>query len=72
LLEPILEDLAQEFDKRVSMFKVDIDAHRDLARDVGVRGVPYVLLVRDGKSIHSLMGLHPKSAYREAVEEFLP
>ncbi|MCG6894609.1 MAG: thioredoxin fold domain-containing protein [Desulfobacteraceae bacterium] len=72
LLEPILEDLAREFDERISVYKVDIDAHRDLARDVGVRGVPYVLLVRDGKSVHSLMGLHPKNEYRGAVEEFSP
>lgn len=68
-LKPILESLAQKNGDRASFFKVDVDRNRDLAASVGLRGIPWVLFVKNGKQVHSLMGLHPKAAYARAVEQ---
>jgi thioredoxin len=70
LLEPVLRDLADKYRDKAAVFKVDIDFNRDLAMDVGVRGVPFVLFVKNGKAVHSLMGLQSKEAYERAVIRF--
>ncbi len=70
ILAPIIEALAEKFDDRASFFEIDIDQNRELASAAGVRGVPYVLFIKNGQAVHSLMGLHPKDTYKRAIERF--
>lgn len=71
-LAPVLESMAKRFEGQVAFYKVDVDAHRKLARQAGVRGIPFVQFVLNGKPVHTLMGLNPKEAYVRAVQRFSP
>ena len=69
-LAPILEKLARKYGDRAAFFKVDVERNQGLAGSMGLQGIPYVLFVRDGATVHSLMGLHPKDAYIRAIERY--
>lgn len=63
LLEPVLHELSKEFKEKAVFYRVDVDKSRELAASFGVRGIPYVLFLKDGKVVYSLTGLNPKENY---------
>lgn len=69
-LTPILEDLARRYEKDAAFFTIDIDQNRELASALGVRGIPYVLFMKNGDTVDSLMGLRPKDSYARIVQRF--
>ncbi len=66
-LTPILEELTREFDGAFRLAKVNIDDEQGLAQQFGVRSVPTVAMVKDGKVVDGFMGAQP----RKMVEQFL-
>ncbi|MGA2266639.1 MAG: thioredoxin [Phycisphaerae bacterium] len=71
MLAPTIEDLAQEYAGRVKVGKVDTDASRDTAMKFGISAIPTVILFKDGKVAKKLIGLQPKKAFKEALDELL-
>ncbi|OGT55908.1 MAG: thioredoxin [Gammaproteobacteria bacterium RIFCSPHIGHO2_12_FULL_63_22] len=55
-LAPRLAALAQEFSGRLSVAKVNVDQSPDLARRFGIRGIPALLLFKDGKLVDQRVG----------------
>jgi putative thioredoxin len=64
-LAPILERIAAEFAGRVDVVKVNTDEQMQLAGLFGIRSLPTVLLIRDGRPVDGFMGAQPESAIRE-------
>ena len=68
MLMPILATLADEYDGRFHLAKVDTDKEQQLAMDHGVRSLPTVKLFKDGKVIDEFMGALPASAIRQFLD----
>ncbi|WP_136686585.1 thioredoxin [Halorhabdus amylolytica] len=66
MLEPIVEDLAEETDAAVA--KVDVDAHQQLASQFQVRGVPTTVLFAGGEVAEQVVGVRDKSHYASLIE----
>lgn len=62
LLEPVLEELAGEYQDRVDFYTVDVDQSPQLAMDQSVMGVPTVMLFKDGKLVERMTGYKPRKA----------
>ena len=58
-VKPILEKLAVEFNGGFLLAKVDVDAEQQLAAMVGIRSVPTILLLKDGKIVDGFPGALP-------------
>jgi thiol-disulfide isomerase/thioredoxin len=71
VLEPILEELAQKYEKDLSIYKIYYDYNRELTNLFKVPALPYVAFVKDKVIIHSILGLHPKESYIKAIERYL-
>lgn len=69
-LHPILADLAARSGDQAVFYKIDVDRSRDLAGAVGLRGIPYVLFVKNGKTVHAMTGLHPREAYERVIDRY--
>jgi thioredoxin 1 len=69
-LAPIIEKIARKYEKKVTVFKVDVDANRPLAKRFAVRGIPYVVFIRSGDTLHSLIGVQPQKNYESAIARF--
>ncbi len=70
MVSPILEKLAEEFDGRVSVVKVNTDENPQYAMQYGVRGIPTVLFVAGGKEIHRQVGATSEQSFRRMFEVF--
>lgn len=67
LLEPTLHELSKEFKAKAVFYRVDVDKSYQLAGTFGVRGIPYVVFLKGGKTVYSLTGLNPKENYAKVL-----
>ncbi|MDX1632279.1 MAG: thioredoxin [Thermoanaerobaculia bacterium] len=68
---PVLEQLAGDYGGRLLVAKVDTDRNPLWADHFGVRGIPTVVLFRDGRELDRMVGAKSKRAYRRWVEASL-
>ena len=71
MIAPIVEDLAEEYDGRVKFAKLDVDSNPRTAMSYGVRGIPTLLIFRDGAPVNQVVGAVPKSVLKGKLEESL-
>ncbi|MFO7856236.1 MAG: thioredoxin [Paracoccaceae bacterium] len=65
---PALEELSSEFGDKVKVVKVDIDENPNAPSRYGVRGIPTLLIFKDGQVASSKVGAAPKSALQQWIE----
>ena len=70
-LGPTIDALAADFHGRAIVGKLNVDDNPDTAFKYQIRGIPAVLLFKDGRVVESLIGLAPKDDYRHAIEKHL-
>ncbi len=63
-IAPILEELATEFDGKVSIAKVNIDDNDAVAAEYGVRAIPTMILFKGGQVAETLVGMMPKATLK--------
>ena len=61
-ISPILEELATQYENKVKIFKINIDENPQIPQKYGVRGIPTLMIFKDGNLIDSKVGSLPKSA----------
>ena len=61
MLGPVLEQIAEE-NADIKVVKVNVDENQTLAGDFGVRGIPALFVLRDGKQVAQRAGFMPKDA----------
>jgi thioredoxin 1 len=71
MISPIVEDLAADYDGRVKVAKVNVDNNQDLAARFGIRGIPTVMIFKDGQVASSFVGLRSKEDLATALEQVL-
>jgi len=69
MLTPILEELAQEYNGRVKIGKVNIDDHQMLAAQYGIRSIPTLLLFHQGQVSEQLVGLRSKRELKTSFDK---
>jgi len=70
-MEPVVEELAQEYEGRVKVAKINVDESPVIAGKYGIKGIPTVLFFKDGKLVDTLTGLMPKSRLEESLKKVL-
>ena len=67
--QPVLEQVADDFDGRARVVKVNVDQNQALARQFGVRSIPTLLVFSDGEVVASQVGLSSSAALSQLLEE---
>jgi thioredoxin 1 len=70
-IAPILEELATEFDGKLSIGKVNIDENDAAAAQHGVRAIPTMLLFKGGKVVETMVGMMPKATLKAKLAPHL-
>ena len=70
-LAPTVDALAQEFDGRATIGKLDVDENPNVPGRYAVRGIPTLLLFKDGQLVEQLVGLKPKEEIADAIQRQL-
>ena len=61
MIAPILDEIASEYADRIKVCKVDIDANQDTPRKYGIRGIPTLMLFKNGEIGATKVGALSKS-----------
>ena len=71
MLMPILAALAEEYQGKFLLAKVDTDREQELAARYGIRSLPTVRMFRNGEVVDEFMGVVPESSVREMIERHI-
>ncbi|MBF8299364.1 MAG: thioredoxin [Dehalococcoidia bacterium] len=60
LIAPVVEQIASEYEGKLKVAKVDVDANPQTPQNYGIRGIPTLLIFKDGKLVEQIVGAVPK------------
>ena len=67
-IAPIVDELAEEYDGRVKFAKMDVDSNPNTPQKFGIRGIPALLIFKDGDKVGQLVGAAPKAKLVQSIE----
>ena len=70
-IAPALEEIAAEYAGRLTVAKVNIDENPSTPNNYAVRGIPTLIMFKDGKQVSQKVGAAPKSVLKEWVQSTL-
>jgi thioredoxin 1 len=70
-LAPTIEELATDYEGKVTVGKLDVDGNTEFAAKYGVRNIPTVLVFKDGEIVNRQVGVSPKKVYADAIDAAL-
>ena len=70
-LAPVIDEIAAQYAGQVDVFKMDIDQNPATPAQLGIRGVPTVILFKDGKAVGQVVGAVPKAQIENLIKQAL-
>ncbi|HKB25056.1 MAG TPA: thioredoxin [Methylomirabilota bacterium] len=67
MIAPVLEELADASEGRVTLMKINVDENPGLAARLDIRSIPTILFVKDGAVVDRVIGAVPKAALQNIV-----
>ncbi len=71
MVAPVVDELAKEYDGKVSFGKVDVDQNPKIASKYGIMSIPTLILFKDGKPMTNMVGFRPKAQLKQSLDEAL-
>ncbi len=71
MLGPVMEELADRYEGKALVAKVDTDEEDGLARRFGVMNIPTVVFLKNGREFDRKVGAYPAEAYAEILDKAL-
>ncbi len=71
IIGPIMEELAVEYEGKVKFAKLNVDDNPGTASSYGIRGIPTMILFKDGEAKDQIVGAVPKTELQKAIKESL-
>jgi thioredoxin 1 len=69
ILGPVVEEIANEVGEEVLVGKMNVDENPKTAGSFGIMSIPTVIIFMNGEPKKALIGVQPKEAYIQAIEE---
>ncbi|PIQ10048.1 MAG: thioredoxin [Ignavibacteriales bacterium CG18_big_fil_WC_8_21_14_2_50_31_20] len=70
-IAPIIEDLANSYEGKAKVGKLDVDSNQQTAIKYGVRSIPTVLIIKNGSVVDTIIGAIQKNGFVEKLEAVL-
>ena len=71
MIAPAVKKIAEEYQGRLKVCKLNVDEGRNVASDYGIRGIPTLMLFKDGKVMDTIVGLMPKAQIESKINNYL-
>lgn len=68
-IAPIIEEMAKEYEGRLKVAKLNVDENPATPGKYGVRGIPTLILFKDGQVVDQVVGAVPKSRVKSLIEK---
>jgi thioredoxin 1 len=66
---PVVEELADEYAGKVKVAKLDVDTNKQTPTKYGVRGIPTLMVFKDGQMVDQVVGAVPKQRIKELLDK---
>ncbi len=69
MVAPIIEELSEEYEGKVAVYKIDTEAEQELAAVFGIRSIPSILFIPVDGQPQMAQGALPKHTFKQVIEE---
>jgi thioredoxin 1 len=71
MVAPIVEELAGEYEGKVTMVKLNVDENPQIASQYGIMSIPTLLIFKDGAPVSNIVGFRPKAELKRNLDDVL-
>ncbi|MDD4513944.1 thioredoxin [Massilibacteroides sp.] len=71
MVGPIIEELASEYEGKVTIGKMDVDSNDDVVSKFGIRNIPTILFIKNGEVVDKQVGATNKAALAKKIDALL-
>jgi thioredoxin 1 len=71
MVAPIVDELANEYDGKVSFVKINVDDNPETARQYGVMSIPALIIFKKGQPLSNIVGFRPKPELKKSLDAAL-
>ncbi|MFC1916734.1 thioredoxin [Chloroflexota bacterium] len=71
MVAPIVEELAEEYEGRISFAKLDVDQNPKTAASYSVMSIPTLLIFKNGEPVSNIVGFRPKAELKRSLDAAL-
>ncbi|MGI6380424.1 MAG: thioredoxin [Anaerolineae bacterium] len=71
MIAPVVEQLAEEYDGRLAVVKMNTDENMETPTGLGIRGIPTLILFTDGEEVERIVGVTPKPTLKRKIDALL-
>ncbi|PIF04798.1 MAG: thioredoxin [Arcobacter sp.] len=71
MIAPVIDELAEEFEGKANICKVNTDEQQELGTKFGVRSIPTILFMKDGEVVDTMVGAASKQAFADKINGLL-
>ena len=68
MIAPVLEEIASEYEGKIKICKLDVDANKETAPKFGIRGIPTLILFKNGSAEATKVGALSKTQLAEFID----
>lgn len=71
MIGPSVEAIAQEYEGKAGVFKMNVDENINVPQQFGIRGIPTLILFKNGKEQERIVGAVSREAIAKVVEKYV-
>jgi thioredoxin 1 len=71
VIAPFIDQLAENYGDRAKIMKLDIDTHKALGKELGLKSIPAVLFFKESELVETMVGVKTYENYSDSVEKYL-
>ncbi|MEL6137574.1 MAG: thioredoxin [Cyanobacteria bacterium J06628_6] len=71
LVAPLMDQLADEYEGQLSVFKLDLDENKSVAKRFGIKSIPAVMFFKQGELQETLIGVKPYETFAESAKQLM-
>jgi thioredoxin 1 len=71
MVAPVLEELSDEYEGKINIYKIDTEEQMELASMFGIRSIPSILFIPKNGQPQMSMGAMPKEGFEKAISDIL-
>lgn len=71
MVAPVVEEIAEQYDGKVKVVKVNTDDNPSIASQYGIRSIPTLMIFKGGQRVDMVVGAVPKTTLANTLEKYL-
>ncbi|MGM5484838.1 MAG: thioredoxin [Nanobdellota archaeon] len=68
---PVFEEISSDYEGKLKFAKVNVEENQQIASDVGIMGIPCLIIFNEGEEVDRITGFSPKDVLKKKIDEIL-